>query len=173
MPPKTLRVREEVTAKDITKGAKQKLEKIQLFKVALVKERAVAYPVNKIGSADDLAKVARSELAHLPHEEVIAIGLNRANIPIGVVKVAQGGLGSAGVHPQDVIRPLLGMGASAFVIAHNHPSGDPTPSQDDVHMTRALKKTAECVGLVLLDHLIIGSIVGGARWKSMSEMGFV
>jgi DNA repair protein RadC len=158
----------KITADDIFEGVKK--QKIQLFKVRLVKERTLKFPVDSIRGAEDLAKIARSEMAHLPHEEIIAIGLSGKNSPLGIVKISQGGISGAAMSPSDVMRPLLAMGASAFVLVHNHPSGDPTPSQDDVHMTRALKRAAECVGLSFLDHLIVGSVRGGSRWSSMREM---
>jgi DNA repair protein RadC len=164
--------RDTVTADELVAGAK-KLQKLQLYKVKLVKDRALAFAVTEIGSSGALAKIARSELSHLPHEEVLAIGLGGRNNILGVVKVSQGGLHGAAITAVDVIRPLIAMGASAFVLAHNHPSGDPTPSREDKHMTDALKKAGDCVGLALLDHLIIGNVRGGALWNSMRDMGMM
>jgi DNA repair protein RadC len=165
----------EVSAQELVAGAEkpQKLAKLQLFKVRLVKDRSLAFAVTKIMNSSDLAKIARSELGNLPHEEVIAIGLDGQNHPIGVVKVSQGGLHGAALTPSDTIRPLVAMGASAFVLAHNHPSGDPRPSEDDIAMTRALKTAAGCVGISFLDHLIIGSVRGGGKWNSLREMGIM
>jgi len=162
-------MKDEVTAQEIVAGAKPK--RLQLYKVRLVKERTLKFAVTEVSSAEDLAKIARSELGHLPHEEVIAIGLGGRNNIVGVVKVSQGGLGGAAMMPGEVIRPLVAMGATAFVLAHNHPSGDPTPSRDDLVLTANLKRAAECVGLTFLDHLIIGSVRGGGKWKSLRDVG--
>jgi len=168
-------VKDEISAKEIVAGAvkPEKVARLKLFKVRLVKERTLAFPVTEITSAESLAKIARSELGHLVHEEIIAIGLSVKNGVIGVVKVGQGGLGGAGVTPADVIRPLVAMGAVKFVLAHNHPSGDPMPSGPDIELTANLKKAAECVGLTFLDHLIIGSIRAGARWESLRALGIM
>ena len=164
--------RDTVTADDLVAGAK-KLKKLRLYKVKLVKDRKIAFPVTEIGSSGALAKIARSELAHLPHEEVLALGLGGRNNILGVVKVSQGGLHGAAITAIDVIRPLIAMGATAFVLAHNHPSGDPRPSPEDIQMTAEMTKAARCVGLTLLDHLIIGSVRAGAPWNSMRDMGMM
>jgi DNA repair protein RadC len=164
----------EVTAEEIVTGPRKPRStklKIQLFKVRLVKERVLRFPVTRIGSSEDLVKIARSELGHLPHEEIIAIGLSGKNEPVGVVKISQGGIGGAAMTPADVIRPLLAMGALAFVLAHNHPSGDPSPSQDDIAMTKRLKTAADCVNLHFLDHVIIGGIRGGTGYSSLRDLG--
>ena len=152
----------DVTAAEIVAGAtKPQKHRLQHFSVRLVKGKSRLYPVTKIGTFADLVKIAQMELAHLPHEEVIAIGLDGKNQPIGVVKVSQGGVATTYLGPADIMRPLIAMGALAFVIAHNHPSGDPTPSQPDIDMTRALAAAAKCVGITLLDHVIVGGVRGG------------
>lgn len=102
----------------------------------------------------------------LPHEEVIAVGLNGRNEVLGIVRVSQGGAHGAALTPVDVLRPLIAMGAAAFVLAHNHPSGDPTPSADDVAMTRRLMLACDAVGIALLDHVVIA---GPTRAASVLE----
>ena len=151
----------EVTAKEVLAGSK----KLPFYKLRLVKTRSLRFAVDAIRNVEDLAKVAKMELGNIPHEELIAIGISGAGIPLGVVRVSQGGLHSSAATAQDIIRPIIAMGAGAFVVAHNHPSGDPTPSADDVRMTDALQKAAACVGLHILDHIVIGSRGGG--WRSI------
>lgn len=72
-----------------------------------------------------------------------------------MAKVAVGGLHSCSVSVADILRVVLVGKASAFVLAHNHPSGDPTPSEDDVVLTRAIEEAGKLIGLPLLDHVII------------------
>lgn len=157
-----MKVKDTITADQIIEGAKQKtpMRKIPFFQVKLVKGRSVKLPKAYISSQDDLIHVATVELASLPHEEVLAIGLGGRNNIIGVVRVSQGGIGGAAMTAQEVIRPMLAMGANTFVVAHNHPSGDPTPSREDYVLTDHLKKAAECVSLTMLDHIVIGGVRG-------------
>jgi DNA repair protein RadC len=120
-----------------------------------------------IGSFDAVAKWARPRLATLEHEEVWMLALDGRNGLRGAHRVAQGGLHGCALLPRDVLRPALRDGASSIVLIHNHPSGDPTPSADDVHMTRALAAAANVVGVTLLDHVVIAR--GGAA--SLREFG--
>lgn len=165
-----------VTANEIVEGARRPRKPregipISQYSVRLVKGKTRYYAANRINDAEVLARITRAELGHLPHEEVIIIGVSGRNEPLGVVKIAQGGVGGAGVAPNDVIRPLAIMGATAFFIAHNHPSGDAQPSREDVEMTNRLRAMTECAGFTLIDHLIVGGRGGG--WKSFRELGLL
>lgn len=154
-----------ITAREIVQGAKYK---IPHYRLRMTKERTKTYPVEKVGGTGDLVKIARMELGDLPHEEIIVIGLNNANIPLGIARVSQGGLGGSAVLATDILRPLITMGATGFVAAHNHPSGDPTPSRQDYVMTEALAKAAKCVGITLFDHIVIAARGGG--WERITGM---
>lgn len=165
-----MKAKDTVTADQIIEGSKKpKGQKIQLFKVRLVKDRSIRMPVTSIAHQDDLVRVAKMELADVPHEELIAIGLDNRNHIIGVVKVSQGGLSSTAIISSDVIRPLIAMGASAFVVAHNHPSGDPTPSRHDHELTANLQRAAACVDLAMYDHIVIGGVRGGGHRSIMGR----
>jgi DNA repair protein RadC len=158
-----MKIKDQITADQIIAGAKAKVarRKVPIYRIHLKKERDIRLPIAEVKSQDDLVHIAKTELGDLPHEELIAIGLDGRNHIIGVVKVSQGGLGSAAIVSRDVIRPLIAMGASAFVVAHNHPSGDPTPSRHDYVMTDALKKAAACVDFTMLDHIVVGNVRAG------------
>lgn len=162
-----------VTADDILAGvkppkpAKAPTAKIQLFKVKLVKDRSVRLAIDRISNQADLVRVATMELAALPHEEVLAIGIGGANNIIGVVRVSVGGIQNAAITAQDVLRPLIAMGAGAFVVAHNHPSGDPRASREDYVLTDHLKKAAACVGVDMLDHIVIGGVRGRGGYTAI------
>lgn len=139
--------------------------RISHFKVRLVRDKARTYPVATVSTAADSARIATLELRDLPHEEMIAIGVNSRNVPVGIVRVSQGGINGTAIKPSDVFRPLIGMGAAAFVLAHNHPSGDPTPSAEDVETTKRLRYAAEFVGLVMLDHVVVAR----EGWTSLRD----
>lgn len=162
-----MKVKDIVTADQIVQGAKAPKtslrKKVPFYSLRLKKERSASYVVDSVRGEDDLVAIARSELGHVPHEEMIAVGLDGGNHILGVVRVSQGGLGSTAIVSSDVIRPLITMGARAFVVAHNHPSGDPTPSRNDYVMTDRLKKASECIDLNMLDHIVVAGRGGGFR----------
>lgn len=92
-----------------------------------------------------------------PMQEVFyVVFLNRKNKPLGRIPVTAGTVSSSLVHPREVFRPAILAGASAIICAHNHPSGDPTPSTADIRVTRQLRDAAEVVDIALIDHMILG-----------------
>ncbi len=89
-------------------------------------------------------------------EQLIGLLLDRRLRLLGEARLAQGGLSALALRPADVLRPAVLAGASAILLAHNHPSGDATPSQQDVASTTAIGRAAGSIGIQLVDHLIIG-----------------
>lgn len=90
------------------------------------------------------------------HERFLVLLLNTKNRVIQTEQIAEGSLNSAVVHPREVFAPAITAHAAAILVAHNHPSGDPTPSREDRNLTRVLAKTGEIMGIPVLDHLVIG-----------------
>jgi DNA repair protein RadC len=112
--------------------------------------------------SDDVGRVYGERLGALDHEVVLALAVDGLNRLIQEFEVASGGRHGAAVSPADVFRPLIRAGASAFLLVHNHPaSGDPTPSREDIVMTKALSAAGALVGIPLLDHVVIGGRGGG------------
>jgi DNA repair protein RadC len=120
-------------------------------------------------SFDAVVAWARPRLAALEHEEVWLLTLDGRNGLLGATRIAQGGLHGCALTPRDVLRPAMREGGSAIVLIHNHPSGDPTPSREDVQMTAALAVACDVVGIELLDHVVVAR--GGA--SSLREMGAI
>lgn len=133
------------------------MHKITQYRVTLKRERVLQVSDVMVGSFDAAVRVLRRyyDRANLPHEELIAIGVNGRNEIVGIVKVAQGGSHGCAVCPSDIFRPLLAMNAAAFILAHNHPSGCPEPSPEDRLTTRAIKEAGDVLGIQLLDHIVI------------------
>jgi DNA repair protein RadC len=101
-------------------------------------------------------------LAALPEglqclEVVLAVALDTRMRPISTVLIGQGGASSAAFVPRDIFRPLLRLGARCFVLVHNHPSGTPTPSEEDIALKNTLAQFGRELDLPLLDHVIVGS----------------
>jgi DNA repair protein RadC len=118
-------------------------------------------------SFDEVVGWARPRLAGLDYEEVWLLSVDGRNGLKSARRVAQGGAHGCALTTRDVLGPALRDAASAILLVHNHPSGDPRPSAEDIGMTRALMAACEVVGLPLLDHVIVAR--GGA--SSLVESG--
>jgi DNA repair protein RadC len=103
----------------------------------------------------DVLHWARGRLAELEHEEVWMLSLDARSRLKATSKLAQGGIHGCALTPKDVLRPAVRNAASAIVLVHNHPSGDPSPSSDDIEMTRVIAQACELVGVPLLDHVVV------------------
>jgi len=107
-------------------------------------------------TSEDIFRHYYPRLGHLRQELFVVMLLDARNRLIRDVTISQGSLTEAVVHPREVFIPVLRESAAAIVLIHNHPSGDPSPSQSDIELTRRLQATAEVMGIRLLDHVIIG-----------------
>jgi len=105
-------------------------------------------------------------LAHAPREQFRALYLDRKNVLLRDEFLAEGTVDHAPVYPREVIRRALEVSASALILVHNHPSGDPTPSRADIEMTRQINDAARVFGLQVHDHLVIGR-QGTASFKQL------
>jgi len=131
-------------------------------------------PPALIASSADVAAWALSRLTTLDHEELWLLALDGRSRLRAVRCVARGGLHGLGVRAADPLRLALRASASGFVLVHNHPSGDPTPSSEDVAFTRRLAAAAASVGIPLLDHVVVAregfaSVPFSADTSSRSE----
>ena len=107
------------------------------------------------------------ELRDLPHEEFHALLLNTQHRVLSQVLLTRGILDASLIHPREVFRAAVLECASALVLVHNHPSGDPTPSPEDRAVTRQIERAGKTMGIRVLDHVIIGD----GRWCSLAEEG--
>lgn len=108
-----------------------------------------------ITNSADVASWASARLTGLDHEELWLLALDGRSRLRAVRCVARGGLHGMGVRPADPLRLALRAAASGFVLVHNHPSGDPAPSPEDVEFTRRIARAAAVVGMPLLDHVVV------------------
>jgi DNA repair protein RadC len=110
---------------------------------------------HRLQSFDQVVNWARQHLRGLDHEELWSLALDGRNRLLQARCVSRGGQHGCAVSARDILRSALRDGASALVVVHNHPSGDPQPSDEDVAMTAALATACEAVGVPLLDHVIV------------------
>ncbi|HNT25853.1 MAG TPA: DNA repair protein RadC [Anaerolineales bacterium] len=120
-----------------------------------------------IGGQNDAAALVQYEMSVLPQEELRVILLNARMRLIGIEEIYRGSVSCSQVRIGEVFRPAIVRRASSIIVAHNHPSGDPTPSPDDVALTRAMHQAGKLLDIDLLDHIIIG----GNRFASLRESG--
>ena len=121
----------------------------------------------KISSPADIANMLMAEMSTLTQEHLRVALLNTRNEVIDIPTIYIGSLNASVIRIGEVIKPAIIHNAAAFILIHNHPSGDPSPSPEDIQVTRQVKKAAELVDLKLLDHVIIGH----NRYVSLQERG--
>lgn len=120
-----------------------------------------------IASPEDIARLLQSELELLPQEEFRLLALDTRHRLLASRMLSRGSVGSAQVRIAEAFREAVRRNAAAIAVAHNHPSGDPSPSPDDVETTRALEAGGDLLGIRVLDHVVIGH----GRWISMRQSG--
>lgn len=123
----------------------------------------------ELGSPAEAAATLMSLLADEPVEVFAVLLLTTKRRVIAYHEVARGTIDATLAHPREVFKAALLANAAAIIVAHNHPSGDPLPSPDDIHLTTRLSAAGDLLGVPLLDHII----VAGARYYSFKEGGHV
>jgi len=109
-----------------------------------------------LSSWDALLDYCHTTMAHRETEQFRVLYLDRKNVLIGDEEQAKGTVDHVPVYPREVAKRALELNASALILVHNHPSGDPTPSQSDIEMTQRIQAACDALGITLHDHLIIG-----------------
>ena len=120
-----------------------------------------------ITSPSDFAQYMMNRLRYEKNEKFYAVFLNTKNRIIRVKQISVGSLTASVVHPRSVFNAAIVSNSASFLVAHNHPSGDPYPSTEDRNLTRALEEGGNILGIPLLDHVVIGDGV----WYSFKEHG--
>jgi DNA repair protein RadC len=121
----------------------------------------------RVTSPADAANLLMSEMMLLEQEQLRVILLDTRNCVLGIVTVYVGSLNASVIRVGELLRPALAYQAAAFIVAHNHPSGDPSPSPEDVHVTRQIVSAGKLLDIDCLDHIIIGR----QRYVSLKERG--
>jgi len=135
------------------------------FEGMAVKETATETTITTPEACYELFK----DSAKLAQEVFCIVTLNSKNKVIKEHMITMGILNSSLVHPREVFRQAITDNAAAIILAHNHPSGDPTPSSEDIKVTKQLVSAGEIIGIKVLDHVIIGD----PRCLSLREEGLV
>ena len=124
--------------------------------VRLCEDRSL-YSACPISCPEDVVGLLRSEMETYDREHLLLVCLNNRNQPINVSTVAIGGLSGATFEVANIYKTALLSNAKYIMLAHNHPSGDPSPSEDDFNVTRKIREAGELLGIMLLDHIVVGN----------------
>ena len=142
---------------------------IPVYKVTLVRENNVTQQQRPIvRDAQSAATILAAYLAGEDREHFVVMMLNAKNRIIGINTVSVGNLTASLAHPREVFKPAILANAAAILVAHNHPSGDTSPSQEDIALTRKLYEGGQLLGITLLDHIIVGD---QDHWYSFQDDG--
>lgn len=144
----------------------------QLLALAEISKRFKGYRAGddyKITKPKDGADYIMESMRYLKQEILKVIMLNTKNVVIHIKDVSKGSLNSSIVHPREVFSEAVKNSSASIILCHNHPSGDPTPSSEDINITLRIKECGKLMGIELLDHLIIGD----GTYVSLKEKGIL
>jgi len=147
--------------------------KVEHVRIKMVRESIGWYDNNIVRSPEDASLIASNYLDGSDREQFIVLGLDTKNKVNFIETVSIGTVNGALVHPREVFKSLVVGNATSFIVAHNHPSGDVSPSNEDIKITEKLQKVGEIMGITLLDSLIVTSDVRSGEWLSLKEKGYM
>lgn len=151
--------------KDISKPAKR----INIISLKMVKEHSILYPERNIKAPDDAYKLLKQFLVEADRELFIVLCLDTKNQPTAINVCHIGSLNTSIVHPREVLKPAILANSASIIVAHNHPSNDPSPSREDIDVTKRLGEAGKIIGIDVLDHLIVCT----DKFISLKEKGYL
>ena len=137
------------------------------YKVTLVREGSCATEHNIIRTPENVFALMSADFAEAAVEVAKMLALDTKNKVIGVFTISTGSLNASIIHPRDVVQRAILSNAASVILVHNHPSGDPAPSSEDLALTRSLVEAGKMMDIAVLDHIVIGE----GRYASLREMG--
>lgn len=144
-------------------------KRVDIVSIKMVRESSILYSNRKISSPSDAIELFKKFLYESDREQFIVCCMDTKNQPTSINVVSVGTLNSSLVHPREVFKSAILGNSSSIIVAHNHPSGDPSPSKEDIYITERLKEAGKIVGINILDHIIIGD----NRYISFKEKGVI
>jgi DNA repair protein RadC len=158
---------EQLRREGVSEAAVGALKIAQASALRMLEARIEGQPV--LSSWDALGDYLHAAMAHKKVEEVRILFVNAKNMLIDNEALWQGSVDEASVHVREVIARAIALGATAIIIVHNHPSGDPSPSQQDIRLTRDLAEAGRHMKIAVHDHVIVGA----SGRTSMRSMGLI
>lgn len=147
---------------------RERVQYVPVFRVQLVREGSTKTRNKELSSPSAAADIMQDYIGDTDREIFVVAMLDTKNKVIGINTVSIGSLNSSTVHPREVLKPAILSNSAGIIISHNHPSGDPTPSREDLDITKRLVDACELIGVQLLDHIVIGD-----EYLSFKEKGLI
>lgn len=148
---------------------KEYAKRVDVVSIKMVKESSVKYESRTISNPSDIYLLVKGFLEGFDREKLLVICLNTKNQPINISTVSIGTLNTSLVHPREVFKTAILSNSSKIALAHNHPSGDITPSKEDEFVTKRIQQAGVILGIELIDHLIVVD----DEYYSFKENGFL
>ncbi|EEH99447.1 DNA repair protein RadC [Clostridium sp. 7_2_43FAA] len=149
---------------------KNNAKRVDIVSLKVVKESSLLYGRRKISSPSDAVEIGRSMLDGSDREKLLLCCLNTKNEPTNLNIVSIGSLNSSIVHPREVFKLAILGNSASIILFHNHPSGDTTPSKEDINITERIKEAGKIIGIELIDHIILGD---ENKYTSLKEKGII
>ena len=147
----------------------QPSKRINIVSLKMVRETSILYKERKVKSPEDAYNLLKPMMIDADREQFIVVCLDTKNQPTAINVCHVGSLNSSIVHPREVMKAAILSNSASIIVAHNHPSQDPTPSREDVEVTKRLAEAGKVLGIDLLDHLIICE----DKFVSLKEKGHI
>jgi DNA repair protein RadC len=133
----------------------------------VLREEALKAPI--LGTSEALIDYLFADMAHLPAERLRVLFLNSKNRLLRDEMMSEGSVNETPIYPREIMRRALDVGATALILAHNHPSGDPNPSEGDIDATRRIANAGSTLDIRIHDHVIVAR----AGWTSFRMLGLL
>jgi DNA repair protein RadC len=144
-------------------------KRVDIVSIRMVKEGSLLYKNRNITSPNDAYNLIKEFLESSDREQLIVCCLDTKNQPTAISIVSIGSLNSSIVHPRELFKSAILSNAASIIVAHNHPSGNPEPSSEDINITKRLNECGNLLGIDLIDHIIIGDV----SYVSLKEKGII
>jgi len=146
------------------------MENIQIVSIKMVKEKNLEYGDTQISSPKDCANIFKKFIGDYDREALVVLTLDTKNKINSITVASLGSVNSSIVHPREIFKTAILSNASSIIISHNHPSGNCSPSKEDISITSRLKECGRILGIELLDHIIVGE---DNNYISLKEKGLL
>ena len=146
--------------------------RIPRYSVSLVRDSSLGVEYKTVRQSSDSLPILKTLLGDKDREEFLILMVDAKNKIIGIHSVSVGTLSLTVVHPREVFKAAILVNSSAIILAHNHPSGDPNPSREDITLTKRMEEAGKILGIRILDHIILGEESFG-NYYSFADSGMM
>ncbi|MBS4207126.1 DNA repair protein RadC [Bacillus sp. FJAT-50079] len=147
----------------------QSSKRVNIVSLKLVKESSILYKERSVRSPEDGYQLMKLFLVDKDREYFIVASLDTKNQPVAINVCHIGSLNASLVHPREVMKSAILSNAASIIVGHNHPSGLPEPSREDIDVTKRLVEVGKIIGIEVIDHIIVGD----DSFTSLKEKGYI